>query len=324
MSDSARINFLWSLMESHPPTQPVDFEVRGLGGTTTAFDLTANRCESKPAPKSVKERIVELNVENGRLHHEATYYSNLANRVLRNLFPILQSPVSKLRSVLTSAEHLAGSSLVVESGQYSEISSSPLPTRKAEEGVALAQNSAMPQIKKPSPNGDRAPLPQAKNIWNRNPIAREHMLYGVVVSLTRENGNMRQSIELNKNLAHVVLVQLMREVRQVTRDIQGAITEANMMIEYVNDMWRQDIHSLPIAMRRTHVRLAAANSRSSDGKLSATCRIRSLLLSEAKAPTYREHLSVIVLSMVDSLGSHTALADNKTSLNRARDSHTRL
>ncbi|KAH7007961.1 uncharacterized protein B0I36DRAFT_356905 [Microdochium trichocladiopsis] len=72
---------------SSRPLSPsmIDFEIRALGGMTTAFDTKPEELQNLKSPIPVGDRIIELNVENARLRREIDYYKTLTNEVLHPL-----------------------------------------------------------------------------------------------------------------------------------------------------------------------------------------------------------------------------------------------
>ncbi|KAH7012601.1 uncharacterized protein B0I36DRAFT_355996 [Microdochium trichocladiopsis] len=63
----------------------IDFEIRALGGMTTAFDTKPEELRNLKSPVPIGDRIIELNVENARLRREIDYYKTLTNEVLHPL-----------------------------------------------------------------------------------------------------------------------------------------------------------------------------------------------------------------------------------------------
>ncbi|KNB15541.1 hypothetical protein FOXG_21371 [Fusarium oxysporum f. sp. lycopersici 4287] len=243
MTASPRAVHLAVLMERQPSAQPIDFDVRGAGGTTTAFDLALGHRQPKTGQEAVKERIKELNIENGRVHYEAAFYANLANNVLRNLFPVLLSPISLLCLLLMKKDHLKDALASPELGRYIEGLALGSKTGRTHNIVALSQ-SGMASQTSPSASPVNSPThPRVEVPLSGEAKKPDHTLYGIIVSLTRDNGNMRQSIELNKNLVHVVLIKLIREVREAIHGICAVINQANIVIGYANNMWQRDVGS---------------------------------------------------------------------------------
>ena len=74
----------------------VDYQVRSLGGTTTAFDTVPN----KKSPVSMEARVVELSREVGRLRQEIKYYRTLVNEVLHPVLVIIEFHTNGLNSAL--------------------------------------------------------------------------------------------------------------------------------------------------------------------------------------------------------------------------------
>ncbi|KFA80940.1 hypothetical protein S40288_11553 [Stachybotrys chartarum IBT 40288] len=76
----------------------VDYEIRAFGGTTTAFDTMPQELQKEKTPVSMKNRIRELTVENGRLRREIEYYKTLVNEVLHPVMALSQFHVHGLLS----------------------------------------------------------------------------------------------------------------------------------------------------------------------------------------------------------------------------------
>ena len=74
----------------------VDYEIRSLGGTTTAFDTVPN----KKTTVSMQARVIELSREVGRLRQEIKYYRTLVNEVLHPVLVIIEFHISGLNSTL--------------------------------------------------------------------------------------------------------------------------------------------------------------------------------------------------------------------------------
>lgn len=66
------------------PVCPIaaDIEIRGLGGTTTAFDTSPDHIRSTKLPTSPEQHLLELVRENGRLRQEAAYFRELNDQAL--------------------------------------------------------------------------------------------------------------------------------------------------------------------------------------------------------------------------------------------------
>lgn len=80
------------------PVSPtlIDYEIRALGGTTTAFDTMPTEVQKRKSPISLEDRIIELNVENGRLRLEIDYYKSLVKEVLHPVMALIQYHVHGL------------------------------------------------------------------------------------------------------------------------------------------------------------------------------------------------------------------------------------
>ena len=84
------------------PASPtlIDYEIRALGGTTTAFDTLPEEVQRTKDPVSLEDRIVELTIQNGRLRREIEYYKKLVNEVLHPVMALVQFHVRGLHSAV--------------------------------------------------------------------------------------------------------------------------------------------------------------------------------------------------------------------------------
>ncbi|KAK3933847.1 hypothetical protein QBC46DRAFT_414434 [Diplogelasinospora grovesii] len=91
---------------THPvtskPLSPtlIDYEIRALGGTTTAFDTMPEEVQKTKALIPPEDRIMELTLENGRLGREIEYYETLAKEVLHPVMALVQIHVRVLYSAV--------------------------------------------------------------------------------------------------------------------------------------------------------------------------------------------------------------------------------
>ena len=76
----------------------VDFEIRNLGGTTSAFDTMHDEMKNAKAPGSLEEELLEARRENGRLRQELEYYKSLATEILHPVMSVTPFHVSRLYS----------------------------------------------------------------------------------------------------------------------------------------------------------------------------------------------------------------------------------
>lgn len=79
-----------SLFDQPLSPRLIDFEIRALGGMTTAFDTKPEELQSLKSPVPAEVRIIELNVENARLRREIDYYKTLTNEVLNPLLTLVR------------------------------------------------------------------------------------------------------------------------------------------------------------------------------------------------------------------------------------------
>ncbi|EMT69200.1 hypothetical protein FOC4_g10000461, partial [Fusarium odoratissimum] len=78
----------------------VDHQVQQLGGRTSVSHSSITYVNRGDDQVSLRRRIVELNRENGSLHHEDKYFATLANDVLVSLKSSIQSCLSKIPDAL--------------------------------------------------------------------------------------------------------------------------------------------------------------------------------------------------------------------------------
>ena len=74
----------------------VDYEIRSLGGTTTAFDTLPH----EKTTVSMQARVIELSREVGRLRQEIKYYRTLVNEVLHPVLVVIEFHMNGLNSAL--------------------------------------------------------------------------------------------------------------------------------------------------------------------------------------------------------------------------------
>lgn len=226
-----------------PPPQKIDHDIRDYGGTTTAFDSMSLHLQAKKIRGSSQERVVELNQENGRLQHEATYYANLANGVLWNLLTSLQYRIRRMRSSISNCKmSIEGHRLAVEMNQQADDSHnkrelwfSRKTTQSYEAGgsvQARTNNTASPF---PTLCPGYRTLPQPPGIHDSS------VLGALVVRLTQENGKLRQSISLNRKLVFQVLVLLIPQIQHLILGLRSAIDEADIILRQANDAWGREI-----------------------------------------------------------------------------------
>ena len=86
---------------NRPPSPTlIDYEIRALGGMTTAFDTMPHEVQRTKTSVPIEDRIIELTVENGRLRREIAYYKSLVNEVLHPVMPLVQFHVHGLHSAV--------------------------------------------------------------------------------------------------------------------------------------------------------------------------------------------------------------------------------
>lgn len=78
-----------------PPPQPIDEEIREMGGTTSAFDWRPEEVQAQKAPITIQERIASLMEHNHRLQCELEYLVGLSEAVMA-IVPQVASPVETL------------------------------------------------------------------------------------------------------------------------------------------------------------------------------------------------------------------------------------
>lgn len=89
-----------AVINSPPLPTPIDYEIRSLGGTTTAFDTMSNEVQVAKKPVLMQDRIVELSREVGRLRQEIKYYKTLVNEVLHPLIAVVSFHTNQLDSAV--------------------------------------------------------------------------------------------------------------------------------------------------------------------------------------------------------------------------------
>ncbi|KAF4465203.1 hypothetical protein FALBO_7952 [Fusarium albosuccineum] len=229
-----------------PPPQDIDYEVRRHGGTTTAFDSGSLYQKPSKARSSTWERVIELSLENVRLQHEAVYYAELANGLLRNLLSSLQQAIRRLcRSVSeckTVAEQYRSSAGGARSGQYHHWPDplqpggkpDPLPSGDgdscARKGV---QDGLAGRLNAPPPPGMIHPP--------INQTSRGSKAEALVIKLTRGNGKLRQAIALNRKLVFEVLVRVIRQMQHLAVALRSAIDEGDVILDQANKGWDREI-----------------------------------------------------------------------------------
>ncbi|KAK3933496.1 hypothetical protein QBC46DRAFT_275638 [Diplogelasinospora grovesii] len=91
---------------THPATSKplsptlIDYEIRALGGTTTAFDTMPEEVQKTKASIPTQDRIMELTLENERLRREIEYYKTLAKEALHPVMAFVQIHVRGLYSAV--------------------------------------------------------------------------------------------------------------------------------------------------------------------------------------------------------------------------------
>ena len=233
--------------EASQISRRVDHQVQQLGGRTSVSHSSITYVNRGDDQVSLRRRIVELNRENGSLHHEDKYFATLANDVLVSLKSSIQSCLSKIPDALlydnTATLHSSelGSSISQEFRRQRPYTDPllSLNQRKAHiHGLADAQD---PQINLVSSWGQGArnrPLPPTPHPMSKS------MLEKLEINLIRQNGMMRQSIALNRKLVYRVLLRLVSQIRQLASALRSVVTEANLLIEQLNTDWRQYIEDV--------------------------------------------------------------------------------
>jgi hypothetical protein len=225
----------------------VDHQVQQLGGRTSVSHSSITYVNRGDDQVSLRRRIVELNRENGSLHHEDKYFATLANDVLVSLKSSIQSCLSKIPDALLydNTATLHGSEVGSSTSQgfrrqrpHTDPLSSLNQRKDHIHGLADAQD---PQINLVSSWGQGArnrPLPPTPHPMSKS------MLEKLEINLIRQNGMMRQSIALNRKLVYRVLLRLVSQIRQLASALRSVVTEANLLIEQLNTDWRQYIEDV--------------------------------------------------------------------------------
>ncbi|EXK77223.1 hypothetical protein FOQG_18064 [Fusarium oxysporum f. sp. raphani 54005] len=233
--------------EASQISRRIDHQVQQLGGRTSVSHSSITYVNRGDDQVSLRRRIVELNRENGSLHHEDKYFATLANDVLVSLKSSIQSCLSKIPDALlydnTATLHSSELGSSISQGfrrqrPYTDPLLS-LNQRKAHiHGLADAQD---PQINLVSSWGQGArnrPLPPTPHPMSKS------MLEKLKINLIRQNGMMRQSIALDRKLVYRVLLRLVSQIRQLASALRSVVTEANLLIEQLNTDWRQYIEDV--------------------------------------------------------------------------------
>jgi hypothetical protein len=233
--------------EASQISRRIDHQVQQLGGRTSVSHSSITYVNRGDDQVSLRRRIVELNRENGSLHHEDKYFATLANDVLVSLKSSIQSCLSKIPDALLydNTATLHGSEVWSSTSQAfrrQRPHTDPLLSLnqcKAQiGGFADAQDRQVNLVSSWCKGARNRPLPPTPHPMSKS------MLEKLEINLIRQNGMMRQSIALNRKLVYRVLLRLVSQIRQLASVLRSVVTEANLLIEQLNTDWRQYIEDV--------------------------------------------------------------------------------
>jgi hypothetical protein len=233
--------------EASQISRRVDHQVQQLGGRTSVSHSSITYVNRGDDQVSLRRRIVELNRENGSLHHEDKYFTTLANDVLVSLKSSIQSCLSKIPDALLydNTATLHGSEMGSSTSQafgrqrpHTDPLSSLNQCKAQIGGFADAQDRQVNLVSSWGQGAKNRPLPPTPHPMSKS------MLEKLEINLIRQNGMMRQSIALNRKLVYRVLLRLVSQIRQLASALRSVVTEANLLIEQLNTDWRQYIEDV--------------------------------------------------------------------------------
>ncbi|KAF5703690.1 hypothetical protein FMUND_12875 [Fusarium mundagurra] len=233
--------------EASQATRRIDHQVQQLGGRTSVSHSSITYVNRGDDQVSLRRRIVELNRENGSLHHEDKYFATLANEVLVSLKSSIQSCLSKIPDALfyDNTATLHGSEMgssISQAFRRQRPHTDPLLSLnqcKAQiGGFADAQDRLVNLMSSWGESARNRPLPPTPHPMSKS------MLEKLEINLIRQNWMMRQSIALNRKLVYRVLLRLVSQIRQLASALRSVVTEANLLIKQLNTDWRQYIEDV--------------------------------------------------------------------------------
>lgn len=234
-----------------PPPQEIDYEIRRYGGTTTAFDSVETQIQTNKPQNSIRDWVITLNRENGRLQIESYYYRNLVAKVLMCLIPLIRFHSSHLCDVVNNyTSDIESATINLKSIMNRGMKSSSHPI------IAGAMARGNPSKSRYSDVGMQQVNDKGSVDFSRiqSPlfITSHHNKcrgYGstqqLVVDLTRENGKLRYQISQDKNLVVKVLIHLVTELTFHSSGLASSIQRFNAEIQISTADWQHRTESHP-------------------------------------------------------------------------------
>ncbi|KAH7248303.1 hypothetical protein B0J15DRAFT_468313 [Fusarium solani] len=189
-----------------PSPELIDYEIRGLGGTTLAFDALLVSSKANKTGSSLQGRIAELNRENGRLEQEAKYFRNLVI-LLNHALPAIQFQSQQLCLILGHHGRFVKDPqslprLPRKNIKNTSRSQQPKPSNAFPPSLAASRNHAM-QLEREA-SSQRFPPALGNELFHHNqhkPGSETISLDRIVVELTRENGWLRHQATEDRKFA---------------------------------------------------------------------------------------------------------------------------
>ncbi|KAH6973353.1 hypothetical protein EDB80DRAFT_693385 [Ilyonectria destructans] len=231
-----------------PSPQEIDRVIQGYGGTTTAFDSVETNTKTGKAQSSIREWVIELNQENGRLLFESYYYRNLVHDVLIRLMQLIQTHSGHLCYIVDN--YTAG---MGGAGATLECTTERMRSFSHPNAVGVMPGHHLSNSRCSDTGmqwlNDKGSL-AASRIQSSpfiEPVSNESGNCGstreLVVDLTRENGKLRYQISRDRSLVTKVLIHLVTELRFHSNSLNSIIQRFNAEIERSTIEWQNRTRS---------------------------------------------------------------------------------
>jgi hypothetical protein len=221
-----------------PSPDLIDYEIRGLGGTTLAFDALLVSSKANKIGSSLQERIVELNKENGRLEQEAKYFRNLVI-LLNHALPAIQFQSQQLCLILGHHGRFVKDlqslpRLTRKDIKNTSRSQQPKPSNVFPPSLAASRNHAM-RLEHEASSLRFPPALGNECFYHNQPEqgSKTISLDRIVVELTRENGWLRHQATEDRNLVAEVLTPLTAQTKSYCSGLWAIMQEFKSNLECI-------------------------------------------------------------------------------------------